>query len=103
MFIGGGSAGTAGGLKVGAVATGTAGLLIATDADLDDVLLEVISAFATVGMSTGLTPTLGVGGQLILVGLMFFGRLGPITLGVALALRERPRRYEVPEERVLVG
>lgn len=146
MFIGGGSAGTAGGLKVGtfallgfviwaelrgeptvhafhrrlpsatirqaltvallsvgAVATGTAGLLIATDADLDDVLFEVISAFATVGMSTGLTPTLGVGGQLILVGLMFFGRLGPITLGVALALRERPRRYEVPEERVLVG
>lgn len=146
MFIGGGSAGTAGGLKVGtfallgfviwaelrgeptvhafhrrlpsatirqaltvallsvgAVATGTAGLLIGTDADLDDVLFEVISAFATVGMSTGLTPTLGVGGQLILVGLMFFGRLGPITLGVALALRERPRRYEVPEERVLVG
>lgn len=146
MFIGGGSAGTAGGLKVGtfallgfviwaelrgeptvhafhrrlpsatlrqaltaallsvgAVATGTAGLLIATDADLDEVLFEVISAFATVGMSTGLTPTLGVGGQLILVGLMFFGRLGPITLGVALALRERPRRYEVPEERVLVG
>ncbi len=146
MFIGGGSAGTAGGLKVGtfallgfviwaelrgeptvhafhrrlpsatirqaltvallsvgAVATGTAGLLIATDADLDVVLFEVISAFATVGMSTGLTPTLGVGGQLILVGLMFFGRLGPITLGVALALRERPRRYEVPEERVLVG
>lgn len=146
MFIGGGSAGTAGGLKVGtfallgfviwaelrgeptvhafhrrlpsatirqaltvallsvgAVATGTAGLLIATNADLDDVLFEVISAFATVGMSTGLTPTLGVGGQLILVGLMFFGRLGPITLGVALALRERPRRYEVPEERVLVG
>lgn len=146
MFIGGGSAGTAGGLKVGtfallgfviwaelrgeptvhafhrrlpsatirqaltvallsvgAVATGAAGLLIGTDADLDDVLFEVISAFATVGMSTGLTPTLGVGGQLILVGLMFFGRLGPITLGVALALRERPRRYEVPEERVLVG
>ena len=146
MFIGGGSAGTAGGLKVGtfallgfviwaelrgeptvhafhrrlpsatirqaltvallsvgAVATGTAGLLIGTDADLDDVLFEVISAFATVGLSTGLTPTLGVGGQLILVGLMFFGRLGPITLGVALALRERPRRYEVPEERVLVG
>ena len=146
MFIGGGSAGTAGGLKVGtfallgfviwaelrgeptvhafhrrlpsatirqaltvallsvgAVATGTAGLLIATNADLDVVLFEVISAFATVGMSTGLTPTLGVGGQLILVGLMFFGRLGPITLGVALALRERPRRYEVPEERVLVG
>ena len=54
-------------------------------------------------MSTGLTPELGVGGQLIVIGLMFFGRLGPITLGAALALRNRPRRYEVPEERVLVG
>lgn len=146
MFVGGGSAGTAGGLKVGtfallgfviwaelrgeptvhafhrrlpsatirqaltvallsvgAVATGTAGLLIATDAELDAVLFEAVSAFATVGMSTGLTPELGVGGQLIVIGLMFFGRLGPITLGAALALRNRPRRYEVPEERVLVG
>ncbi|MFC7343816.1 hypothetical protein [Saccharopolyspora griseoalba] len=40
---------------------------------------------------------------MLLVGLMFIGRLGPITLASALALRERSRRYELPEERPIVG
>jgi Trk-type K+ transport system membrane component len=69
----------------------------------DRVLFEVVSAFATVGLSTGITADLPPLGQLLLVVLMFLGRLGPITLVSALALRERPRRYQPPEERPIIG
>lgn len=146
MFIGGGSAGTAGGIKiatfavlgfviwaeirgeptvrvlhrrlspanmrqaltvallgVGLVVGSTALLLLVSPFHLDRVLFEAISAFATVGMSTGITPEIPPVGQCVLVVLMFLGRLGPITLGAALALRHRPRRFEVPSERILVG
>ena len=49
----------------------------------------MISAFATCGLSAGLTPELPAAGQLILIALMFIGRVGPVTLVSALALRER--------------
>ncbi|WP_437109533.1 TrkH family potassium uptake protein [Streptomyces sp. enrichment culture] len=146
MFIGGGSAGTAGGIKVttfavllvaiiaevrgephsvvlgrrlaphvlrqaltvallgmGLVMGSTLLLLSLVDEDLAPVLFEVVSAFATVGLSTGITADLPGAGQLLLIGLMFVGRLGPITLVSALALRERTRRYELPEERPIIG
>ncbi|MEV1118297.1 potassium transporter TrkG [Actinosynnema sp. NPDC049800] len=146
MFIGGGSAGTAGGIKVttfallafviaaeirgepsvhvlgrrlsaevqrqaltvallgvGAVAASTFALLLITGFPLDAVLFETISAFGTVGLSTGITAAIPPAGQVLLVVLMFIGRLGPITLAAALALRERARRYELPEERPVVG
>ena len=146
MFIGGGSAGTAGGIKVTtfavllfiilsevrgdpnatafgrrlprevqrqaltvallavAVVVGSTGLLLLmTPFRLDEVLFEVVSAFATVGLSTGITAQVGPAGQLLLVSLMFLGRLGPITLASALALRARPRLYELPEERPIIG
>jgi trk system potassium uptake protein len=54
-------------------------------------------------MSTGITPQLSVSGQLAIIVLMFIGRVGSITLVSALALRERRRRYELPEERPIVG
>ncbi|MCW2614451.1 MAG: TrkH family potassium uptake protein, partial [Frankiales bacterium] len=146
MFIGGGSGGTAGGIKVttfavllfviitevrgdqsvtafgrqiprevqrqalsvallavAGVVGATSLLLVMTPFSLDEVLFEVISAFATAGLSTGITPELGVPGQLVLVVLMFLGRLGPITFASALALRSRPRRYELPQERPIIG
>ena len=146
MFIGGGSAGTAGGIKVttfallafvviaevrgepsvhvvgrklapavqrqaitvvllgaGAVIVGTLAIMLMTELRLEVVIFEVISAFATVGLSTGITADLPAGAQVLLVVLMFIGRLGPITLATALALRERTRRYEYPEERPIVG
>ena len=78
-------------------------LLLLTPFALDAVLYEVVSAFATVGLSTGITAQVGVPGQLLLVVLMFLGRLGPITLASALALRSRPKLYEVPYERPLIG
>ncbi len=146
MFVGGGSAGTAGGLKVttfivlffvivaevrgdedviafdrridhrvvrqattvallgvAAVVGGTILLTELTDLPFRDVLFETTSAFATVGLSTGITPRVGDPAQLVLVALMFVGRLGPITLVSALALRERNRRYRYPEGAPLIG
>ena len=146
MFIGGGSAGTAGGIKVGTfvllafviwseirgeqdvvvgnrriprdslrqaftvvllavgvVAIGTIGLLIVSDFAFDKVAFEAISAFATVGLSTGITPTLPGIGQLILMALMYVGRVGTVTTAVALALNTRHRHYRLPEERPIIG
>lgn len=78
-------------------------LLTLTDYSLDVVLFESISAFATVGLSTGITPTLPSAAKYVLVVLMFFGRTGTMTLAAALALRERRRVIRMPEERLLVG
>jgi Trk-type K+ transport system membrane component len=88
---------------VGLVMVSTVTLLEITQFGLDAVLFETVSAFATVGLSTGITDDLPTAGQLVLAALMFLGRLGPITLASALALREQERRYELPEERTIVG
>lgn len=146
MFIGGGSASTAGGIKVGtfallgfviwselrgepdvnlfgrrsslgvqrqaltiallavaAVVGGTLLLLISNPAPFGRSLFEATSAFGTVGLSTGITTALDTAGRLVLVALMFLGRLGPATLGTALVLRAHDRRYRFPEERPIVG
>lgn len=146
MFIGGGSASTAGGIKVttfallvlvvwselrsrpdvtafgrrvppaalrqafaltavalGIVLLATLALTIGSDVELSDALFEALSAFGTVGLSTGITAELSGFGQAVLMALMFIGRVGPLTLGIALLLREREPRYRLPEERPLVG
>jgi Trk-type K+ transport system membrane component len=78
-------------------------LLELSKMSFDAVLYESVSAFATVGLSTGITPRLPPAGQLVLVALMFIGRLGPISLVSALALRERHRLFHMPEGRPLIG
>lgn len=146
MFIGGGPAGTAGGIKittfavllfiiwtevrgegavnvlgkrlsravhreaisvallsVAVVLGSTVVLLLISPFPTRQVLFEAVSAFGTVGLSTGITADLPVAGQLILVFLMFVGRLGPITFASALALRRRRIRYELPKERPVIG
>ncbi|MGC5167601.1 TrkH family potassium uptake protein [Luteimicrobium sp. DT211] len=146
MFVGGGSASTAGGIKVttlavmllaivaeargdrdievfrrriphetirlaiavtfvGATAVLVSSLLLLeiTGWSLDVVMYEVISAFATVGLSTGVTPHLPDAGKYVLVVLMFVGRTGTMTLGAALALRSRRRVVRMPEERPIIG
>lgn len=146
MFIGGGPAGTAGGIKittfavlyfillteirgegavnvfgkrlsravhrqaitvvllaVGVIMGATVLLMLLTDQPLDKLLFESISAFATVGMSTGITSTLPPAGQVALILLMFIGRLGPISFASAIALRERQILYEYPKERPIIG
>ncbi|ASO21652.1 Ktr system potassium uptake protein B [Actinoalloteichus hoggarensis] len=90
-------------LSVGLVMLTTITLLSITPFSLDEVLFESISAVATVGLSTGITADLPPIAQVLMSALMFIGRLGPVTLAAALALRDRPRRYELPEERPIVG
>ena len=90
-------------LSIGMIAVATLVLLEITEFTTGQVLFETVSAFATVGLSTGITADLPGGGQVVLVVLMFMGRLGPITLVSALALRERQLRYTLPEGRPLIG
>ena len=90
-------------LAIAAVVGATVAILAMTDLDLDRVLFECVSAFATVGLSTGITASLPDTAQVILVVLMFLGRVGPLTLGSALALRERRIAYELPKERPVIG
>jgi potassium uptake TrkH family protein len=90
-------------IAVAAVMAGTVGLMLITGIDLDRILLEAISAFATVGLSTGITPGLPDAAKLVLVALMFLGRLGPLTLGSAIALRQRRILYDYPKERPAIG
>ncbi|NHA67556.1 TrkH family potassium uptake protein [Phycicoccus sp. CMS6Z-2] len=90
-------------LGMAAVVGSTMLLTELTDFAIPQVLFEATSAFATVGLSTGLTPNMGVAGQLVLVVLMFIGRLGPITLVSALALRQHTRRYSLPEGAPIIG
>lgn len=146
MFIGGGSASTAGGIKVTTLAvlilavvaeargshdvevfrrrlpfgtvrlavsvlviavmlilTSTFLLLLVTDFSMEQLLFESISAFATVGLSMGITPDLPVSAKFLLSLLMLVGRLGPMTLAAALALRERRKLIRMPEARPIVG
>ncbi|MTI69776.1 MAG: Trk family potassium uptake protein [Firmicutes bacterium] len=76
-----------------------------TDATFLDVLFETVSAFATVGLSRGLTPNLTVIGRLVITVTMFVGRLGPLTMAFAFAKkrREKKGRYRYAEERIIVG
>jgi trk system potassium uptake protein TrkH len=67
------------------------------------VAFEAVSAAATVGLSTGITPDTTPAGRVILIVAMFFGRLGPLTLALALAARERHAPYHWPEETIKIG
>ncbi|MBN1871091.1 MAG: Trk family potassium uptake protein [Candidatus Omnitrophica bacterium] len=66
-------------------------------------LFEVTSAFGTVGLSTGITPQLTTLGKLIIIITMFAGRIGPLTLALAVAINEEKSTYIYPEERAMVG
>ncbi|VXB04796.1 potassium transporter ATPase [Citricoccus sp. K5] len=90
-------------LSVAAVTVGTAVLMGLSEETSDRLLFEAVSAFATVGLSTGITATLPEAGQWVLMVLMFLGRIGPATVAGALALRERQLLYELPKERPLLG
>ena len=68
-----------------------------------DVLFETTSAFGTVGLSRGITPDLTDPGKLTLTLAMYLGRLGPLTIAMGLALRERRAVYRFAQERVRIG
>ncbi len=85
------------------VVAGTLAILRMTDLPTEKVIFEVISAFGTVGLSTGITAELPPGGQLVLVVLMYVGRVGTITLATSLAMGERRMSWRYPEEHPIVG
>ncbi|MFC6235473.1 TrkH family potassium uptake protein [Leucobacter soli] len=146
MFMGGGSASTAGGIKVttiavlflaayaeargyrdmqvfgrsipvevlrlavsiviwGAtiVAAATITLLHMTKLPLDHVLFEVISAFGTCGLTTGVSEQVPDAGKYVLAATMWAGRVGTVTLAAAVAATSRRRMFRFPEERPIVG
>jgi trk system potassium uptake protein TrkH len=67
------------------------------------LLFETVSAFCTVGLSTGLTAGLSVPGKIIVMLLMYVGRLGPLTVAVAVAQRQPRRTIRYVEEQVMIG
>ncbi|MDT0156263.1 potassium transporter TrkG [Microbacterium sp. ARD32] len=146
MFVGGGSASTAGGIKVttlavlaiavwseargrqsveafgrrvpsdvqrvglsvvawGAtiVAVSTIAITQLTKLPVIDVLFDVISAFGTVGLSSGVTEALPDAGSYILAATIFMGRVGTVTLAAAVAATSRSQLYSLPVERPIVG
>jgi trk system potassium uptake protein TrkH len=86
-----------------AVGLGTTYMLFVTDLPTDQIIFEVVSAFATVGLSTGITAELPPSCQLLLAALMYVGRVGTITLATSLALGQRRMPYRFPEEHPIVG
>jgi trk system potassium uptake protein TrkH len=80
-------------------------LLLAQTLDLQflDIMFEATSAFGTTGLSTGITPELDDLSLLLVTAAMLVGRLGPLTLALALLQRQRPSRRRLAEERVRIG
>lgn len=94
-------------LSVLLVSGASLALMISDEVPFLTALFEVTSAFGTVGLSLGpgygLATELSPFGKLLLAAVMFAGRVGPITVVVALAQRSKPRRYTFPEEEIAIG
>jgi trk system potassium uptake protein TrkH len=67
------------------------------------LLFEVVSALGTVGLTTGITPTLTAGGKIVVILLMFVGRLGPLTMAVAIARQKPAPAVRLGEEPIMIG
>jgi len=67
-----------------------------------EIFFETISAFGTVGLSTGITDTLSPFGRITIAVLMFIGRLGPMVIGLAVS-REHINRFQFAEENIMIG
>jgi trk system potassium uptake protein TrkH len=78
-------------------------LLAIENKPLEPILFETVSAFATVGLSTGITSQLTPAGKLLITLMMFTGRVGPMTVAYAIALRKTKTTIRMPEEKIVVG
>lgn len=78
-------------------------ILMTHTTTLDAALFEVVSAFATCGMSLAFTTELNPFGQIVIMVMMFWGRLGALTIVVALAQQRRTARVQYPEAPMLIG
>ncbi len=70
---------------------------------MSDIFFEAGSALGTVGLTTGITPSLTTAGKWIIIIVMLIGRLGPLTLLAALTFNVKPARYNYPDEAIIVG
>jgi trk system potassium uptake protein TrkH len=72
---------------------------------LEYIVFEVVSAFGTVGLTMGLTPELSIVGKVIIISLMFIGRVGIMTVLLSLIAkaRQQEQHFKYPEESVLIG
>ena len=71
--------------------------------NLTDVMFEVFSAIGTVGMSTGITRSLTFTSKIIIILLMFTGRLGSLSFALVFAQRKIPAPVQLPQEKMIVG
>ncbi len=89
-------------VTVGTILLGLFVLLLFHEGDFLDLVFETVSAFATVGLSRGITGDFDLAGRIVIMAIMFVGRVGPLTLGFLLATRS-PRRIAYPEGTVYLG
>jgi len=85
------------------VSLGTFVLLITESGRLFEMLFEVVSAFGTVGLSTGITPDLSTFGKFILILIMFIGRVGPLIFVYILGQQGKPDLLDYPEGNIMIG
>jgi len=88
---------------IGVALIGMIALSIFEDFPGDAMLFESASALGTVGLSLGVSAKAGIGGKLVLIFLMYLGRVGPLTFFIFLLSRERSSRIRYPEERIIMG
>jgi len=79
------------------------GALVAAQFTPESLLFETISAFGTVGLSTGILPALTVMGKLLIILGMFIGRVGPLTMALVVGLKDTRQLVRFPEENVTIG
>jgi trk system potassium uptake protein TrkH len=78
-------------------------LLYTQKGDPVHILFELFSAFGTVGLSAGITSHLTTLGKIVIITTMFIGRIGPLTLALAVGQRRESVAYEYPDEAVMIG
>jgi trk system potassium uptake protein TrkH len=71
--------------------------------DFIKILFEVVSAFGTVGLSTGITSSLSIAGKIIIIITMYTGKIGPLGLALSLIQKREPEIIKYPEEKIIVG
>jgi trk system potassium uptake protein TrkH len=90
-------------ISAGIVLVAVTALTLTEDQEFMKLLFETIAAFSTAGMTTGITPLLTTAGKLVITATMFVGRVGPLTIALAVAAAEGKARYRLARESLPIG